>query len=1025
MKINFGMIRKLSMRLPIACVIFICQTFYGQNYTIIGTSSAYNTSTTYPAPYGQYYYGSKHQFLVSATELSAAGISAGASITSIGFNVFQDNSTPSTLYNNFQIKIYNVGSLTNPLQNNFTSTSLVSTSSTTNYNPGIGWNQHPVTSFIWNGSSNLVIETCFNNSSYTENAQTWLSNNLLGTNIKSRYQREDVSGVCSSTSLTQYTSTTTRPIIRFGWSQVSTGFCQPSSAFCDEYISNVTLNTLNSSSSCTSGGYANYTAISTTLVKGNQYTATVTPAVVGSTSSAYTNDEIAVWIDFNNDQTFSISEQVGYVMVPTGSWSNQFSFIVPTSAYTGNVRMRVRISYFPNDGTINPCSNSTYGETEDYTLNLVSNQNPPPSPSSISSTNNNICSGQSVTLTASGSNGITYWFAGNCGNSVGAAIGSGSSLIVNPNSSTTYYARNYSNGLWSNNCASLLISVISSATPSAPYTNSNPGCNSVTIFRNNPPVGETWYWQGTNSNGTSTLLGSGLTYLANSTGTYYLRSLNAQGCWSALSSSINVTVNPSPTTPPNPSITSSQCNSATLTRNGNPATGITWYWQGTTLNGTSTTLGSGVSFTANSSGTYYLRAYKNGCWSSNSGSVTVSLSVPPTPNTPASNSPQCSSVTINQSGNPPAGTNWYWQGTNSNGTSMLNNSSSINVTTSGTYYLRAVNTAGCWSNASALIIVNIAGYPNTPPPITSNSPHCENVTITRNGTPPSNDIWYWQGTNPNGTSSNLGSGPSYLATNSGTYYLRAYRPPSCWSPGIAGTNVHVLNSSNSNLVINACDSYTSPSGTTYTNSGQYQSVIANTVGCDSNIQIQLNIHPSYNYISSILACENYTWTNGVTYYSNNNSATQFLTSSHGCDSIVHLNLQIGQPQMDTTLVQVSAVNTFEYYGVEYNQTGEYYQTLNDQYGCDSVVFLQLFIESLSDAPIEKTEIKIYPNPSVDGLFYFTAEHVEILNLKDIFGKIIRENILENTIDLRMLNSGTYFLTIKFNGQVSTLKLIYL
>lgn len=154
----------------------------------------------------------------------------------------------------------------------------------------------------------------------------------------------------------------------------STGPCTPSiTSTCDEYIQNVTLNTINNTTACTTGGYAAYLNSSTTLSKGMQYTVTVTPAIMNSTSPAYTNDEIAVWIDFNNDFTFSSAERVGYVLVATG-WSNQFTFTVPTTAITGAVRMRVRISYSvvaESGAPIDPCAVATYGETEDYTVNII------------------------------------------------------------------------------------------------------------------------------------------------------------------------------------------------------------------------------------------------------------------------------------------------------------------------------------------------------------------------------------------------------------------------------------------------------------------------------------------------------------------------------------------------------------------------------------------------------------------------------------------------------------------------------
>lgn len=140
---------------------------------------------------------------------------------------------------------------------------------------------------------------------------------------------------------------------------------------CEEYISNVSIGTINNTTNCTS--YSNFTAQSATVTKGQQYTVTVNPRIIGNNEPtiAFTNDEIAVWIDYNNDGVFANpGERVGYVLVGQG-WSSQFTFTVPTTAVTGAVRMRCRISYQPEDGNISPCGTSNWGETEDYTINIV------------------------------------------------------------------------------------------------------------------------------------------------------------------------------------------------------------------------------------------------------------------------------------------------------------------------------------------------------------------------------------------------------------------------------------------------------------------------------------------------------------------------------------------------------------------------------------------------------------------------------------------------------------------------------
>jgi len=183
------------------------------------------------------------------------------------------------------------------------------------------------------------------------------------------------------------------------------------------------------------------------------------------------------------------------------------------------------------------------------------------------------------------------------------------------------------------------------STPSNPAnpTSNSPQTGSVTITRaGSPPSGVTWYWQGT-SCGTSMSLGSGSTFTATSSGTYYIRAYNnTGGCWSTNCGSVNVSVTATcttPSTPGNPTSNSPQAGSVTITRAGSPPSGVTWYWQGTSC-GTSMSLGSGSTYTAISSGTYYIRAYNNtgGCWSSSCGSVSVTIS---------SNSSQINGVDIN------------------------------------------------------------------------------------------------------------------------------------------------------------------------------------------------------------------------------------------------------------------------------------------------------------------------------------------------------------------------------------------
>jgi hypothetical protein len=93
---------------------FICEAQYGNrvplrpnlklNNTILGTGTEQNSPYDYPAPYGNWYWAAKNQMILPASELLAAGLSAG-NIDSLGFDVVSTD--PNTIYDyiNFAMKL--------------------------------------------------------------------------------------------------------------------------------------------------------------------------------------------------------------------------------------------------------------------------------------------------------------------------------------------------------------------------------------------------------------------------------------------------------------------------------------------------------------------------------------------------------------------------------------------------------------------------------------------------------------------------------------------------------------------------------------------------------------------------------------------------------------------------------------------------------------------------------------------------------------------------------------------------------
>jgi hypothetical protein len=97
-----------------------------------------------------------------------------------------------------------------------------------------------------------------------------------------------------------------------------------------------------------------------------------------------------------------------------------------------------------------------YSTTSPFSIALTCATPPPPSPTSITQSSNPICSGGSTTLTANGAVGTVYWYINGCGVT---QIGVGNSITVSPTTTTTYNARNYNGGLFSNGCVSTTVTV--------------------------------------------------------------------------------------------------------------------------------------------------------------------------------------------------------------------------------------------------------------------------------------------------------------------------------------------------------------------------------------------------------------------------------------------------------------------------------------------------------------------------------------------------------------------------------------
>ncbi|MDX2002755.1 MAG: hypothetical protein SFW35_10005 [Chitinophagales bacterium] len=143
----------------------------------IGTGTIQNFDDEYPSPYGNFYESAMQQYLYSAADLRAQGLTPGR-IREIAFFVAQVQGTAT--YRNFSIKAKCTN--TPALVGGSPETGVSTVFNSRTINIVSGWNNHVLdNAFDWDGSSNILLEVCFNNNLGA--SIDWTSNSTVNSSI--------------------------------------------------------------------------------------------------------------------------------------------------------------------------------------------------------------------------------------------------------------------------------------------------------------------------------------------------------------------------------------------------------------------------------------------------------------------------------------------------------------------------------------------------------------------------------------------------------------------------------------------------------------------------------------------------------------------------------------------------------------------------------------------------------------------------------------------------------------------------
>jgi hypothetical protein len=374
----------------------------------VGTSTTTNTSSTgYPTAFGDYWYQDWQQYVYTAAELNALGMTAG-NITSLTFDV---SGLPSADVSDYNVKI---GATSNATLTGFTTTGLTNVFGPEPYTATVGANTITFTTpYLWDGTSNIIVDIrgtgSYGSANATINYTTTTGNTVV-------YAYSSSNNASFWTSAPTATTSTSRPNITFAGQKVTQ--VVGSLAYSWNDASSTTGNVLTVTPSETTT-YTVYGLNSTTGCIGSA-TATVT-IYTPPTAPAVTNGSIC---GAGIPTTATVADTNGYT-TPTFKW---YVDDVTTTALQSST---------------SPSFTSSVSATTTYYVSVLSpggcesGRTPititvfTPATLSVSPAVT-VCAGSSATLTASGAESYTWSPA------LGLDGTSSASVVATPTASTTY-----------------------------------------------------------------------------------------------------------------------------------------------------------------------------------------------------------------------------------------------------------------------------------------------------------------------------------------------------------------------------------------------------------------------------------------------------------------------------------------------------------------------------------------------------------------------------------------------------------
>jgi len=733
-----------------------------QGSAVVGSDTTANTITTYPTPYGAYHTGNHIQYMFTAAELYAAGVTPG-NITSLAFD--QSAGYIGGPMGNFKILIATLQASTTNLTGFVNPTGgWTSVFNAASYSPPnvAGWVSYPISPFFyWNGTSPIIIDVQHMNCSscptascnnYTHNGTVYFSPTAFNSVV---YYYADNDCSVTSFSPTSYTVSPNRANMRFNYPKPSP------------------INWLNVGNMFKNPGLTNPVSFtdSANSVYVSPSTNTIYRAVanVQGCRSAPASDTVIV-----TPSPLATISPSGPDTICTGS---SLTFCLPGSIHNS-------YQWYLNNTLLVGANASCYSATTSGTYSCVVTDlttgcmatssgavlvvNPVPVVTISSKNALSFCNGGGDSLVASNAPGYSYqWLLNGVSISgatglqyIGTASGTYTVLVTNPQD------------------CSAISSGITLTNNSIPLSISSPGslifCSGGSIALSGPSMisGITYQWY----NGATAISGATTnTYTATASGNYYLKASNpATGCIDT-SNHLNVISGSPPPASIIQGASATYCVGGNVHLKTNPSPGLMYQWY---LNGTAISGANDSIYVANAAGSYTVNVAITGTPACNATTaIPTVVSVIPLPAaTVTSAGPTTFCQGANDTLNAPTGTGFGYQW-KLNGISIVSggNASSYTAISGGNYTVTVTNLlTGCSNTSGPAITITVNPIPSVAIAANGPSTFCAGDSVILNSSvtsPGYNLVWKNNGTVLSGQTATM-----LTAKNTGLYTVTAINP---------------------------------------------------------------------------------------------------------------------------------------------------------------------------------------------------------------------------------------------------------